>query len=94
MEDDAELASMVRDFLAENGFEVSVEHDGARAAMRITAEDFDIIVLDIRLPGMDGISICRRVRNQFPGPIVMLTARGDEIDEVVAIELFIEGTTA
>ena len=57
VEDDAELASMVRDFLAENGFEVSVEHDGARAAMRITAEDFDIIVLDIGLPGMDGISI-------------------------------------
>ncbi len=87
VEDDAELATMVGDFLSENGFLVSIEHDGADAADRILNETFDIIVLDIGLPGLDGISICRRVRNVFPGPIVMLTARGDEIDEVVAIEV-------
>lgn len=87
VEDDAELAAMVRDFLAENNFEVSLENDGLRAVERIEQGDFDIVVLDIGLPGMDGISICRRVRADFRGPIVMLTARGDEIDEVVAIEV-------
>jgi two-component system OmpR family response regulator/two-component system response regulator RstA len=87
VEDDAELAAMVCDFLTANGFEVRIEADGTRAAERILHENYDIVVLDIGLPGMDGISICRLVRSEFAGPIVMLTARGDEIDEVVAIEV-------
>jgi len=78
---------MVADFLTENDFVVSIEQDGQRAVQRILAEEYDVVVLDIGLPGMDGISICRNVRAEFPGPIVMLTARGDEIDEVVAIEV-------
>jgi two-component system OmpR family response regulator/two-component system response regulator RstA len=87
VEDDAELAVMVRDFLSENGFDVSVEGNGLRAIGRILDENYDVAVLDIGLPGTDGISICREVRSRFAGPIVMLTARGDEIDEVVAIEV-------
>ena len=87
VEDDRELASMVADFLSTNGFEVSVEENGTIAAERILTESYDGIVLDIGLPGMDGISICRKVRRQFAGPILMLTARGDEIDEVVALEV-------
>ena len=87
VEDDASLAAMVRDFLNENGFDVSVEGHGLRAIERILSEQFDVLVLDIGLPGTDGISICREVRGQFPGPILMLTARGDEIDEVIAIEV-------
>ena len=87
VEDDAELATMVSDFLSENGFNVTIENNGARAAERILQESFEIIVLDIGLPGLDGISICRQVRQEFSGPIVMLTARGDEIDEVMAIEV-------
>jgi DNA-binding response OmpR family regulator len=51
------------------------------------SEQYDVVVLDIGLPGMDGISICRSVRADFDGPILMLTARGDEIDEVVALEV-------
>ena len=87
VEDDAELASMVADFLSDNGFNVEVEGDGKRAADRIRDEDFDVLVLDIGLPGLDGISICRMVRDQFDGPILMLTARGDEIDEVNSLEV-------
>ena len=87
VEDDHELASMVADFLTENGFDVVVEHDGKTALSRIQSESFDVIVLDIGLPGMDGISICRSVRADYEGPILILTARGDEIDEVVALEV-------
>jgi DNA-binding response OmpR family regulator len=87
VEDDAELASMVADFLEANGIAVTVEGNGTAAAERIPKESYDGIVLDIGLPGMDGISICKQVRADFDGPIVMLTARGNEIDEVVALEV-------
>ena len=87
VEDDRELAAMVADFLNANGFEVTVEGNGTNALHRILSEQFDVIVLDIGLPGMDGITICRNVRPTFKGPILMLTARGDEIDEVVALEV-------
>ena len=86
VEDDRELAAMVADFLAGNGFEVAVEGNGDIAANRVLAESFDVLLLDIGLPGMDGISICRTVREKFTGPILMLTARGDEVDEVIALE--------
>lgn len=87
VEDDQELASMVADFLMSHDFDVMIEGDGTAAARRIVEEQYDVVVLDIGLPGMDGISICRSVRGQFAGPILMLTARGDEIDEVVALEV-------
>ena len=87
VEDDAELASMVADYLSGNGFEVTIEVRGDTAVQRIETSAFDALVLDIGLPGVDGITICRTVRNRFSGPILMLTARGDEIDEVVALEV-------
>lgn len=87
VEDDANLAGMVGDFLSGEGFEVSVEGNGSAAAQRILGETFDAVVLDINLPGMDGFEVCRTVRSSFAGPIIVLTARGDEIDEVVALEV-------
>jgi two-component system OmpR family response regulator/two-component system response regulator RstA len=87
VEDDAELASMVADFLEANGIAVEIEGNGAEAASRIPKESYDGLVLDIGLPGMDGIQICKSVRSGFEGPILMLTARGNEIDEVVALEV-------
>ncbi|MEZ6092029.1 MAG: response regulator transcription factor [Pirellulaceae bacterium] len=87
VEDDRELASMVAEFLTAQQFIVSVEHDGLKAVQRLSVEPFDVAVLDIGLPGIDGIEVCRRIRNQFSGPIVMLTARGDEVDEVIALEV-------
>lgn len=87
VEDDAELASMIADFLSEHDFRVEVESDGSRACQRILREPFDVVVLDIGLPTTDGITVCRTVRSRFAGPILMLTARGDEIDEVVSLEV-------
>lgn len=78
---------MVSEFLSGEGFEVTIESNGRQAAERIVSENFDVVVLDIGLPEMDGISICRAVRAKFRGPILILTARGDEIDEVVALEV-------
>ena len=63
------------------------ESNGLRAVGLVDSETFDALILDIGLPGMDGIQICRSVRDSFGGPILMLTARGDEIDEVVCLEI-------
>ena len=87
VEDDVELAQMVSDFLTEQGFEIAIEGNGQTAVDRIGSETFDALLLDIGLPELDGISICRAVRRQFEGPILMLTARGDEIDEVMSFEV-------
>ncbi len=87
VEDDLKLAGLVREFLQQSGLEVSVEPRGDRAAERILSERPDVVILDVMLPGLDGFSVCKRVRPQYDGGILMLTARGDEVDEVVGLEL-------
>ena len=87
IEDDVRLATLMAEYLQTNGHDVGVEHRGDRAVDRILAEKPDLVVLDLMLPGEDGLSICRRVRPQFPGPILMLTARGEEIDHIVGLEV-------
>ena len=86
VEDDAPLASMVADFLSPHGFEVSIEGRGDTAVDRITKENPDAVLLDVNLPGLDGFSVCKAVRLGYRGPIIMLTARGEEIDEVLGLE--------
>ena len=86
VEDDATLASMVADYLAPHGFDVSIEGRGDKAVMRIQDDDPDAVVLDVNLPGLNGFSICKAVRAHYRGPIIMLTARGEEIDEVLGLE--------
>jgi two-component system OmpR family response regulator/two-component system response regulator RstA len=87
VEDDAPLASMVADFLSPHGFDVSIEGRGDRAARRIIEENPDAVILDINLPGLDGFSVCKSVRPHYRGAIIMLTARGEEVDEVVGLEV-------
>lgn len=87
VEDDRELASMVADFLTPHGFIVAIEGRGDRAVERIRAELHDAIILDVNLPGLDGFSVCRTVRAGFTGPILILTACGDEVDEIVGLEV-------
>lgn len=87
VEDDRELASMVADFLTPYGFAVSTEGRGDRAVDRIRGEEPDAVILDVNLPGLDGFSVCRTVRADFNGPILILTARGDEVDEIVGLEV-------
>lgn len=86
VEDDAPLASMVADFLAPHGFDVSIESRGDGSVTRIQNDNPDAVVLDVMLPGLDVFSICKAVRAHYRGPIIMLTARGEEIDEVVGLE--------
>lgn len=87
VEDDGELAQMIREFLSAHQYEVVIEGNGLRASERLSEETFDAVILDIGLPGTDGFDVCRRVRPTFHGPIIVLTARGDEMDEVVALEV-------
>ncbi|QXH52740.1 response regulator transcription factor [Pseudomonas fakonensis] len=86
VEDDQRLAELTAEYLQANGYEVSVEGDGARAVRRIIDSQPDLVILDLMLPGEDGLSICRRVRGQYPGPILMLTARSDELDQVQGLD--------
>ncbi|WP_228160674.1 MULTISPECIES: response regulator [Marinobacter] len=87
VEDDERLADLTREYLESNGLTVSVEGNGANAVERIRREKPDIVVLDLMLPGEDGLSICRRVRPFYAGPILMLTARTDDLDQVLGLEM-------
>lgn len=87
IEDDERLADLTRDYLQANGFAVTLETDGTRGVERILALQPDLVILDLMLPGEDGLSICRRVRSDYPGPILMLTARTDDMDQVLGLEM-------
>ncbi len=88
VEDDDKLSALIRDFLQTTGeFEVSIEPRGDRAPARILGEQPDLVILDIMLPGLDGLGVCKQVRDGYPGPILMLTALGDEVDEIVGLEV-------
>lgn len=87
VEDDFKLAALVCEFLTSKGFTVDVEPRGDKAPDRIIDENPDLVILDLMLPGMDGLSVCRKVRPVYPGPIMMLTALSDEVDEIVGLEV-------
>ena len=87
VEDDERLASLVSEYLRNNGHEVDVEGRGDTAVERILTERPDLVVLDLMLPGEDGLSVCRKVRPHFNNPILMLTARGEEFDQVLGLEM-------
>lgn len=88
VEDDERLAGLTQEYLARNGFDVLVESDGGRAVRRILQEQPDVVVLDIMLPGSDGLTVCREVRAQhYHQPILMLTARTDDMDQVLGLEM-------
>ncbi|AYC33716.1 response regulator [Pseudomonas cavernae] len=87
VEDDQRLAELTREYLESNGLHVAIESDGAQAAARILKEQPDLVVLDLMLPGEDGLTICRKVRGQYKGPILMLTARSDDMDQVLGLEM-------
>lgn len=87
VEDDERLAGLTQEYLESNGMDVSVEGDGSRAVDRIKDEQPDLVILDLMLPGEDGLSICRLVRPYYKGPIIMLTARDDDLDQVLGLEM-------
>ncbi len=87
VEDDERLADLTREYLESNGLTVSLVTHGGAAVERIRNEQPDLVVLDLMLPGEDGLSICRRVRPHYTGPIIMLTARTDDLDQVLGLEM-------
>lgn len=87
VEDDASLSDLVRDYLELQGYRVSTESQGDVACERILQDKPDVVILDIMLPGKNGLDICRELRNQTDVPVLMLTARTDEIDQVVGLEV-------
>ena len=87
VEDDQRLAELIRDYLQQQGFEVLIEGRGDTAPGRILKENPDLLILDLMLPGKDGLSVCQQVRSSYPGPILILTAREDDMDQVAGLEL-------
>jgi DNA-binding response OmpR family regulator len=87
VEDDARLAELVRTYLQANDFSVSVESHGDLVVERVQREKPDLVILDLGLPGQDGFSICRELRASQATPILILTARNNEVDQVLGLEL-------
>ena len=87
VEDDVRLAELVRSYLENNGFRVCVEYRGDRVLERVQEEGADLVILDLGLPGRDGFSVCRELRAIGNVPILILTARDNDIDHVVGLEL-------
>ena len=87
IEDDEALASMVAEYLGGMGLQVFARHSATDGLKLLGREGFDALILDIMLPDMDGFEVCRRVRARSEIPILMLTARGDEMDRIVGLEM-------
>lgn len=87
VEDNQSLAESISDYLDIEGFDVSIEGNGNLAEQRILSEQPDLVILDLMLPGKDGLSICRDVRAHYPGMILMFTAKESEIDHIVGLEV-------
>ena len=87
IEDDNRLAEMVKDYLGENGFDVTIAPNGTDGLAKQKSHGFDAVVLDLMLPDMDGLEVCRVLRANDTVPILMLTAKGDPMDRIVGLEL-------
>lgn len=87
VEDDERLAGLTSEYLTRNDFEVAVEGRGDTAEARILAEQPDLVILDVMLPGKDGFEVCRGVRHAYRGVILMLTARDEDFDQILGLEM-------
>ncbi len=86
VEDDRRLAQLVKDFLESNDFQVAIEDNGNRVIRQAQNLNPALIVLDLMLPGKDGLTLCKELRPNFKGPILMLTARDSDLDQVLGLE--------
>jgi DNA-binding response OmpR family regulator len=87
VDDEPKILAVVRDYLADAGFSVVTAADGRAALAQARAADPDLVVLDLGLPGLDGLDVARELSRRSPVPIIMLTARGEEVDRVLGLEL-------
>ncbi|MFF0885350.1 response regulator transcription factor [Streptomyces sp. NPDC003456] len=87
VDDDPTIVEVVASYLTQAGLAVTVAGDGPAAVAAVAADLPDLVVLDLMLPGMDGFEVCRRIRGHGPVPVIMLTARGDEEDRILGLEI-------
>jgi two-component system response regulator CpxR len=87
IDDDVELCSLLAEFLKREGFSVEFQHEGNQGLARALEGECDLLVLDVMLPGIDGFEILRRLRQKSSLPVLMLTARGEDVDRIVGLEL-------
>lgn len=87
IEDNISVCTMTEMFFFKEGFEAEFVHDGVEGYQRFTEEDWDLVILDIMLPSMDGVTICRKIRETSSVPIIMLTAKDTESDQVIGFEM-------
>jgi len=87
VDDDVELCSLLTEFLKREGFTLECDHDGRRGLEKALHGNYDIVLLDVMLPSMDGFEILRMLRKQTKVPVIMLTARGEDVDRIIGLEL-------
>ncbi len=87
IDDDTELCDLLHDYLNSEGFRVEAVHRGDEGVDQALKGDYGLVVLDVMLPGMNGFDVLRKVREQSRVPVIMLTARGDDVDRIVGLEL-------
>lgn len=87
IEDDRPLAALTAEFLRAEGFTVAVEHRGDRAAQRILEEKPALLILDVMLPGIDGFTLCRQIRDSYPGLILMMTALDENAEQLTGFHV-------
>lgn len=87
VDDDVELSGMLRDYLNQDGFEATAVHDGESGVVEALSGHYAIVVLDVMMPGISGIEVLRRIRAVSNVPVLMLTAKGDDMDRIVGLEL-------
>ena len=87
VEDDPRLADMLQEYLGQAGFNVALASLGASALEKLGTSTYDAVILDLMLPDMDGLDVCRQLRARYDTPVLMLTARGEAVDRIVGLEL-------
>jgi DNA-binding response OmpR family regulator len=87
IDDDPQLAALLREYLGSRGYTVDTAPDGPRGLARLKQGPVDLVVLDVMMPGMDGFEVCRALRREHAVPVIMLTARGDDMDRIIGLEL-------
>jgi two-component system response regulator CpxR len=87
IDDDAELCSLVSEYLRPEGFQVDAVHDGSTGLTRALSGDHLLVVLDVMLPAMNGFDVLRKIRNESKIPVLLLTARGEDVDRIVGLEI-------
>jgi two-component system response regulator CpxR len=87
IDDDTELCELVSEYLEDEGFDVASVHDGVAGIERFHADEPDLVILDVMLPGLGGFAVLAKIRETSKMPVIMLTARGEEVDRIVGLEM-------